>query len=49
MYTALKLPGRMIWKQETIKNTSELQWNQEFECEFIGSTLTLIHHPNSER
>ena len=38
-----EVPGRdEKWKQETIKNTSELQWNQEFECEFIGSTLTLI-------
>ena len=38
-----EVPGRDDkWKQETIKNTSELQWNQEFECEFIGSTLTLI-------
>ena len=38
-----EVPGRDDkWKQETIKNTSELPWNQEFECEFIGSTLTLI-------
>ena len=38
-----EVPGRdEKWKAETIKNTSELQWNQEFECEFIGSTLTLI-------
>jgi hypothetical protein len=30
------------WKQETIANTSEEQFNQEFECSFIGSSNTLI-------
>ena len=30
------------WRQETIKNTSEIQFNQEFLCEFLGSTRTLI-------
>lgn len=30
------------WKQETIKNTSEQQFRQEFGCEFLGSTNTLI-------
>ena len=38
-----EIPGRdEKWKQETIKNTSEVQFTQEFECEFIGSTHTLI-------
>ena len=23
------------FKEETIKNTSEEQWNQEFECQFL--------------
>ena len=30
------------WKQQTIKNTSESQFNTEFECEFLGSIDTLI-------
>ena len=39
-----QVPGRDDkWRQETIKNTSETQFNQEFLCEFIGSTHTLIH------
>lgn len=37
------VPGRSEkWKEETIKNTSEEQFRQEFECEFLGSTNTLI-------
>jgi hypothetical protein len=37
------VPGRdEKWKDETIKNTSEEQFRQEFECEFLGSTNTLI-------
>ena len=37
------VPGRdEKWKEETIKNTSEEQFRQEFECEFLGSTNTLI-------
>lgn len=37
------VPGRdEIWKEETIKNTSEHQFRQEFETEFLGSTNTLI-------
>lgn len=37
------VPGRdEAWKEETIKNTSEEQFRQEFECEFLGSTNTLI-------
>ena len=31
------------WKQETIANTSQEQFNREFECEFLGSINTLIH------
>ena len=39
-----EVPGRdEKWKQETIKNTSEQQFNVEFESEFIGSVNTLIH------
>ena len=38
------VPGRDAkWKEETIRNTSEEQFRQEFETEFIGSTNTLIH------
>ena len=38
------VPGRDDkWKEETIKNTSEEQFRVEFECEFIGSSSTLIH------
>lgn len=37
------VPGRTpIWKQETIQNTSQRQFDQEFECEFLGSSNTLI-------
>lgn len=37
-------PGRdEAWKIETIKNTSEDQFRVEFECEFVGSSNTLIH------
>ena len=37
------VPGRdFAWKEETIRNTSEEQFRQEFETEFIGSTATLI-------
>lgn len=38
------VPGRNeAWKEQTIRNTSIDQFRQEFECEFIGSTNTLIH------
>lgn len=38
------VPGRdEVWKEQTIRNTSEDQFRQEFECEFVGSTNTLIH------
>jgi hypothetical protein len=41
-----ELPGRdEEWKRQTIANTSEDQFRQEFECEFLGSANTLIH-PN---
>jgi len=37
------VPGRdEEWKEETIKNTSERQFRQEFETEFLGSSNTLI-------
>lgn len=37
------VPGRdEAWKEETIRNTSQRQFDQEFECEFLGSTNTLI-------
>jgi hypothetical protein len=37
------VPGRdEAWKQQTIRNTSEEQFRQEFETEFIGSSSTLI-------
>ena len=38
-----EMPGRDgKWKEETVRNTSEVQFTQEFECEFVGSTYTLI-------
>ena len=38
-----EVPGRdEKWKEETIRNTSESQFNSEFECEFLGSIDTLI-------
>ena len=38
-----EIPGRdNEWKTETIKNTSQSQFNTEFECEFLGSIDTLI-------
>lgn len=37
------VPGRdAAWREETIRNTSEEQFRQEFETEFIGSSATLI-------
>ena len=39
-----EIPGRdEKWKVETIANTSQEQFNREFECEFLGSINTLIH------
>ena len=38
-----EVPGRDdVWKEQTIKNTSEQQFRVEFECEFLGSVDTLI-------
>jgi len=37
------VPNRdAAWKKQTISNTSEEQFRQEFECEFLGSAGTLI-------
>jgi hypothetical protein len=39
-----EVPGRDDkFKETTIKNTSEQQWMQEFETEFLGSAHTLIN------
>ena len=38
-----EVPGRDdVWKEMTIRNTSAEQFQQEFECEFLGSVNTLI-------
>ena len=38
------VPGRdQVWADEMIRNTSRDQFRQEFECEFLGSSNTLIH------
>ena len=38
-----EVPGRdEEWREETIRNTSEQQFLQEFECSFLGSIDTLI-------
>ena len=38
-----QVPGRdEAWKEETIANTSERQFQQEFESHFLGSSNTLI-------
>jgi hypothetical protein len=38
-----EVPGRdEEWKQKTIQNTSERQFEQEFGCKFLGSNGTLI-------
>jgi len=38
-----EVPGRdEEWKEATIRNTSAEQFQQEFECEFLGSVDTLI-------
>ena len=40
------IPGRdEEFKKTTISNTSESQWRQEFECQFLGSADTLISGP----
>ena len=39
-----EIPGRdEKWKKETIANTSQEQFNREFECEFLGPINTLVH------
>ena len=39
-----EVPGRdQVWKKQTIENTSEQQFQVEFECEFLGSIGTLIN------
>jgi len=39
-----EVPGRdEKWKEQTIRNTSESQFQTEFECEFLGSIDTLIN------
>ena len=39
-----EVPGRdVVWKEQTIANTSEEQFRVEFECEFLGSVNTLIN------
>ena len=44
------IPGRdEEWKEETIKNTSERQFQVEFECEFLGSSNTLIDAKKLQR
>jgi hypothetical protein len=40
-----QVPGRdEEWKKKYIEDTSEEQFRQEMECEFIGSSNTLIHY-----
>jgi hypothetical protein len=37
------IPGRDLkFKEETIANIGETKWNAEFECDFLGSSDTLI-------
>ena len=37
------IPGRdENWQKQTIENTSQRQFNQEYNCEFLGSSNTLI-------
>lgn len=37
------VPGRdLAWKEQIIRNTSEEQFRQEYDCEFLGSSNTLI-------
>lgn len=44
------VPGRdEKWKEETIKNTSELQFRQEFGTDFLGSQNTLINSSKLEQ
>lgn len=44
------VPGRDdVWRKQTIENTSERQFSQEFECEFLGSSNTLIDPKKLQR
>ena len=39
-----EVPGRdKEWKEETVKNIGEEQFQTEFDCSFLGSSNTLIH------
>lgn len=39
-----EVPGRdQKWREQTIANTSKEQFQQEFECDFLGSSDTLIN------
>lgn len=39
-----RVPGRNEkWKEETLSNMTEQQFNQEFNCQFIGSSKTLLN------
>lgn len=39
-----RVPGRNEnWKQEQLKNMTAADWKQEQECEFLGSTSTVIN------
>ena len=41
-----EVPGRDDkWREETVANTSEQQFQQEFECDFLGSAGSLICAP----
>lgn len=38
-----EVPGRdEKWKEDTIRNTDDQKFREEFECEFLGSSATLI-------
>jgi hypothetical protein len=38
-----QVPGRdEAWKEQIVRNTSEEQFRQEYDCEFLGSSNTLI-------
>ena len=36
-FTGVKCKRDEEWKRQTIANTSESQFNTEFECEFLGT------------
>lgn len=40
--TAVDAEGRNIWEKETRNNIGDMQFEQEFECSFMGSANTLI-------